>query len=206
MCGDGTPNGYGVFIGEEGKDDFSDWYYMGYHEGMDSRDYQLRLYRGNATTGMQKMDNKNGKEGYYKFNFADDVILANVFNSDSGWTIKVYEDGVYSGTMTKITPKSINVNDLVGDGSFQKPYQIKSGTVADYDMWVAGWHLGSLDRYNVNDKEPSNGTWCRIYHMYQYKLKNKNAQVEVRATDRFGRTYKSSTFIDYRNNNMAKKP
>ena len=63
MCGDGTPNGYGVFIGD--GNNFSDWYYMGYHDGMDSRDYQLRLYRGDAITGMQKMDNKNGKEGYY---------------------------------------------------------------------------------------------------------------------------------------------
>jgi hypothetical protein len=152
------------------------------------------------------LDNKNGKEGYYKFNFADDVILANVFNSDSEWTLEVYEDGKKTGTMTQITPKSIDVDALVGDGSFKSPYQIKSGTVADYDMFVAGWHLGALDRYSVEEKEAKNGTWNRTYHLYQYKLKNKNAKVEVQAKDRFGRIYKSSTFVDYRNNDMIKKP
>ncbi len=204
LCGDGTPNGYGVFIGEGNR--FSDWYYMGYHDGMDSREYQLRLYRGNAITGAAKEDNKNGKEGYYKFNFADDVILANVFNSDSQWEIKVYEDGKYSGKMEKITPKKVSVNNLIGDGSFNTPYQIMSGTVADYDMWLVGWHLGKLDRYDTKDKTASNGTWNQVHHMYQYKLKNKNAKVEVHATDRFGRTYKTSTFVDYRDNDLIKKP
>lgn len=204
LCGDGTPNGYGVFVGEGAK--FAEWYYMGYSKGMDSRNYQMRLYRGNAITGAAIVDNKNGQEGYYSFNFADNVILANVFNADSKWVIDVYENGEYSGRMTKITTKSVSFKTLVGSYTMSDPRQIKDGTVADYDMWTAGFHLGVLDRYSTSDKSPSNGSWNPSTHMYRYTLKNKDSKVKVVATDRFGYRYESEEFVDYRNNNLAQKP
>jgi hypothetical protein len=203
VCGDGTPNGYGVFMCE--GTGFSEWYYMGYNEGMNDRNYQMRLYRGNAITGAKIDDNKNGVEGYYSFNFGDDVILANVFNADSKWTIKLYEDGVYSGTMKKITDTSASyTKELVGSYTFEDPRRIKSGVEAANDMWVVGFHMGVLDR--CSDGSPSNGSWTSNTHMYKYKLKNKNTKVEVIATDRFGNEYKSDKFVDYRDNDLARKP
>lgn len=220
VCGDGTPNGYGVFIGE--GTGFSEWYYMGYNEGMNSRDYQLRLYRGNAITGAKIVDNKNGTEGYYQFNFGEDVILANVFNADSKWKIEVYEDGELSGTMKKISTTSANYkNDLVGNYTFDNPRRIKSGKEAANDMWVVGFHMGVLDRFTkskqkdedaegdeevVSGGSPSNGSWTANTHMYKYTLKNKNAKVKVVAIDRFGNRYESEKFVDYRDNDLAKKP
>lgn len=219
LCGCGAPNGYGVFIG--GDQGLTDWYYMGYSKEMNSRDYQLRLYRGNAITGAKKDDNKNGTEGYYQFNYDDDVILANVFNADSQWTLEVYEDGEKTGTMKKLTKNSPSFKSITGKGTWDEPYKTKSGTKSTIDMWVVGFHMGVLDRYtkdksNDEDAEgdeevipggsPSNGSWTINDHMYSYTLKNKNAKVKVVATDRFGRKYESDKFIDYRNNNLAKKP
>lgn len=205
VCGDGTPNGFSVFIGQ--GTGFSEWYYMGYNEGMNTRDYQMRLYRGNAITGAKINDNKNGVEGYYSFNFGEDVVLANVFNADSKWKISVYEDGEYSGDMKKISDTSASyTKETVGSYTFEDPRRIKDGVVAANDMWVVGYHMGVLDRYSLTNKEPSNGSWSGNTHMYQYKLKNKNAKVKVVAIDRFGNRYESDKFIDYRDNKMAANP
>lgn len=205
VCGCGTPNGYGVFIGENGT--FTDWYYMGYNEGMNSRDYQMRLYRGNAITGAEKGDNKNGKQGYYAFNYADDVILANVFNADSAWRIEVYEDEIFSGEMEllPITTPSFS-KELVGDGSMDDPYRVNEEIESSVDMWVAGFHLGVLDRYDKKNKKLKNGSWTSNSHMYKYQLSNPEAKVKVIAIDRFGRKYESDKFVDYKDNSLAAKP
>ncbi len=205
VCGDGTPNGYGVFMCEGSG--FSEWYYMGYNEGMDQRDYQMRLYRGDAITGAAKDDNKNGTEGYYSFNFGEDVILANVFNADSKWKIEVYEDGEYSGDMKLISDTSATYkSQMVGSYTFEDPRRIKDGVVAANDMWVVGIHMGILDRYSTSDKSPSNGSWTGNTHMYRYQLKKADAKVKVIAIDRFGNRYESDKFVDYRDNKMGQKP
>ena len=201
VCGDGTPNGYGVFVGEGNT--FSDWYYMGYNEGMNTRDYQLRLYRGNAITGAARQStakDPNGT-GYYSFNFADNVILANVFNADDNWKVEVYEDGVKTGNMKRITNSSTSFDKLVGNYTMDDPRQIKDGTTAPYDMWTVGIQVGELNRVG------SNGSWVYCYHLYQYTLKNADAQkIEVVAIDPFGNQYKSDKFVDYRDNSIGKKP
>ena len=43
--GDGCPNGYGVYDIEGAT--ITNSYYKGVNTGMDDRDYQIRLYRGN---------------------------------------------------------------------------------------------------------------------------------------------------------------
>lgn len=223
VCGDGTPNGYGVFVSE--NEGFTNWYYMGYNKGMNSRDYQMRLYRGNAITGAKKDDNKNGTEGYYAFNFGDDVILANVFNADSKWKVEVYEDGVKTGNMKLISKSSATYkSQLVGNYTFENPRRIKDGVEAGNDMWVVGFHMGVLDRYTKDKSEdedaeggededtttggkPSNGSWTSNTHMYKYTLKNKDAEhIEVVVTDRFGTQYRTDKFTDYRDNDLARKP
>ena len=201
VCGDGTPNGWGVFVGEGNT--FTDWYYMGYHEGMNTRNDQMRLYRGSAITGAERQPsakNPNGT-GYYSFNFNDNVILANVFNADKNWTIEVYEDGVKTGNMKQITNNSTSFDKLVGSYTMEDPRQIKDGTISPYDMWVVGIHVGELNRVG------SNGSWVYCHHLYQYTLENPNAKnIEVVAIDPFGNRYSSNKFIDYRNNAMGKKP
>ena len=90
---DGTPVGYQVLISDEVT--FSDWYYMGFTKGMNTRSHQMRLYRGDAITGGKKSGSDTyGVKGYYKFNFESDILLANVYNADSNWKVEVYEDGV----------------------------------------------------------------------------------------------------------------
>ena len=201
VCGDGTPNGWGVFVGEGNT--FSDWYYMGYHEGMNTRNDQMRLYRGNAITGAERQSsakNPNGT-GYYSFNFNDNVILANVFNADDNWVVEVYEDGVKTGNMKRITNGSTSYDKLVGGYTMDDPRQIKDGTIAPYDMWIVGIHVGELNRVG------SNGSWVYCYHLYQYTLKDPDAKnIEVVAIDPFGNRYSSNKFIDYRDNKMGKKP
>ena len=182
MCGDGAPCGYGVFVGE-GKE-LADWYHIGYHEGMDSRSHQMRLYRGNAITGAAKPEgDTSATKGYYAFDFSEDTLLANIYFADSKWTIKVYEDGVYSGNMTKVPfVRRPTIANFSGDGSYEFPYRPNIAT--SNDTYVTGLMLGIIG-YN----DDSNGARDECYHMYQYKLKNKDADIKVEAIDRFGNIY-----------------
>lgn len=183
IAGDGTPNGYQVFIGEGNT--FTDWYYMGYSNGMNTKSVQMRLYRGNTPYGNDVTGSDTyGVKGYYGFNFADNVLLANVWNADSKWTIKVYEDGVYTGNMTKITYGNPGLSTLVGDGSFSNPRRPADGVVSSHDYYVSGLLLGTLGR-----NPSSAGSYSGCYHLYRYTLKNKNASIKVVATDRFGNEY-----------------
>ena len=200
IAGDGTPNGFNVFIGEGST--FTDWYYMGYSKGMNTRDHQMRLYRGNAVTGAAiSGTNTYTNKGYYAFNFADDILLANVYNADPSWKIKVYEDGVYSGDMTKLADSNVKYSALVGTFTKDDPRRAADGTVTSHDMYVAGLFLGYLGR-----NPESAGSWSMCYHMYQYKLKNKNASIKVVATDRFGNQYTETVITEGTDISLTKKP
>lgn len=191
MCEDGCPIGYNVFIGEGAT--FSDWYFMSFNKGTDTRPQQMRLYRGNAITGAKApsapgtTDNKSGVKGYYAFNFADDVLLANVYNADTNWVVKVYEDGVYSGDMTVLPAKGLAFSSLIGDGSDASPFRFADGVESGHDLYTAGLLLGIQSRYS--NGEPAANCWQGNTHLYKYVLKNKNAQIRVVAIDRFGNEY-----------------
>ena len=183
IAGDGTPNGYQVFIGEGNT--FSEWYYMGYSKGMNTKSHQMRLYRGNQANGTAKSGTDTyGVKGFYGFNFSDDVLLANVYNADSKWTIKVYENGVHTGNMTKIKYSQPGLSALIGDGTLENPKRAADGVVTSHDFYVTGLLLGTLGR-----NPSSAGSFNNCYHLYQYKLKNKSATIKVVATDRFGNEY-----------------
>ena len=205
MCGDGSPCGYGVFMADGTT--FSDWYHIGYDKTSRNRSHQMRLYRGNAVTGAAVSGTDTSKtKGYYQFNFDEDILLANVYMADDKWSIKVYEDGVYSGDMVNIsvkngqladvehfrrpkiyrnessTPTTDGVGYMYGDGSFANPY--KSSVVTAGDIYFSGYTNG-VRGYG----DWSIGTNAQCYHMYMYKLKNKDAAIKVEATDRFGNVY-----------------
>ena len=178
ICGDGTPNGYGVFIGEGNT--FTNWYYMGYHEGMNKPENQLRLHRGNAITGAKRQPNAKDPNGtgYYSYNFADDVILANVYNADSKWVIKVYEDGIHTGNMEKV---AINMSGtIVGDYTYANPRRADEGVEICVDWYTAAFY------YNYYE---GRSAWSECYHLYKYQLKNKDAQIRVEATDGYGNVF-----------------
>ena len=172
--GDGTPNGYGVYDIEGNK--ITNWYYQGVNNGMNDRDYQIRLYRGNHRGG--------GVYEYFAQQHGDGVLLANVFNADDSWSIKVYENGVYSGTMTKIPYKKETPTKGTGIDNPTKP-----STASSQDWWAAGYLVGVKKR-----SRSSYFTSC--FHLYKYTLKDKNASVRVEATDRFGRTYSQTKIMD----------
>ncbi len=204
ISGDGTPNGYNVFVGEGNT--FSDWYYMGYNKGINARSHQMRLYRGNAVTGGEiSGTNTYGVKGYYGFNFADNVLLANVYNADSKWKIEVYEDGVYSGQMTKVAESQPSFSALTGDYTLTSPRRAKSGVVASTDFYATGLHIGVLGRVS-SATEPSNGAYNICWHMFQYKLKNKDAKIKVVATDRFGNKYTETVITEGTDYTLVKKP
>lgn len=191
MGEDGTPNGYNVFVGEGAT--FSDWYRMAYNKRLDSRAQQMRLYRGDAVTGAEMpsapgtTDNPEGVKGFYKFNFAENVLLANVYNADSKWSIKVYEDGEYSGDMTLLPSSNYSMSTLIGDGSAASPFRFADDVVTGQDLYTAGLLMGIQSRYK--NGAPLGNCWSNNYHMYKYELKNKDAAIKVVATDRFGNEY-----------------
>jgi hypothetical protein len=122
------------------------------------------------------------------------VLLANVFNADSSWKIKVYEDGVYSGDMTLIPYKKETPTEGTGIDNPTKP-SVKSSQ----DWWAIGYLVGVKNRSRSN-------YFTSCFHLYKYTLKNKNASIRVEATDRFGRTYTQTQIIgDYDYSLMDKR-
>ena len=195
MCEDGCPIGYNVFVGEGAT--FSDWYFMSFNKGTDTRPQQIRLYRGNAVTGIEKsLSNKpeSSVTGYYKFNFNENTILANVYNADAKWVVKVYEDGVYSGDMTKLPATSLAFSTLIGDGSAASPFRFADGVESGHDLYTAGLLLGIQSRYS--NGEPAANCWQGNTHLYKYELKNKNAKIKVVAIDRFGNEYTETVITE----------
>ncbi len=79
VCGDGTPNGFGVF---EVDGDHISWYYKatGYE-----KQHQIRLYQPGA--------DKERAE----------AVIANIWNHDWQWTVEWFEDGKAQGAMTPYT-------------------------------------------------------------------------------------------------------
>lgn len=185
--GDGVPNGYGVY--HFSGNTIKDWYYKGYAKGMDKREQQMRLYRGNAITGAAiSGSNKEGTKGFYQFGYDEDILLANVFNSDTQWKIEVYEDGEYSGDMTSLAAYhwDVTYDQLIGSYTYNDPKRPPVGAECGRDFWAVGVLCGYL---GAN----SGGLYYKhCFQMWKYKLKNKDARIEVRATDRKGNVYTES--------------
>ena len=217
ICSDGVPNGYQVFIGgndENGGGKFVDWYFMGYYEGTNSRNNQMRLYRGDAITGAPAPENNEenpyGIKGYYRFNFGENVILANVYNADSKWVMKVYEDDEYTGNMEKVTYNSPSFSTVIGDSTFENPRHYPDGVDTSHDMYVAGLYTGILGRYDTSSNTPP--WWGKCRHFYKYTLTNpknrtniKDIEIKVVAIDRFGNEYTETKITEGTDYSLTKK-
>jgi hypothetical protein len=92
--------------------------------------------------------------------------------------VKVYENGVYTGNMTKIS----NIKQSPSAGSPTKP-----STKSSQDWWAIGYRIGVVGRGYTGGGRAN--YLSNAFTMYKYTLKDKSATIRVEATDRFGRTY-----------------
>ena len=58
------------------------------------------------------------------------------------------------------------------------------------DAWAVGYHVGVTGRGATNYEKKN------VKHLLHFTLKNPQAQVEIRATDRFGNVYSQKEFTD----------
>ena len=166
--GDGCPNGYTVhyFNGTDIKDS----YFIGVNEGMNTRDYQMRIYKGNMRTG--------GKYAYFQLPHAENKYMINVFNGDEKWTVKVYENGVYAGKAS-LKPASKYTFSSVKAGQTYTP-----STASSQDWWSIGYHIGVCQRGTS-----STSYYTANYHMWEWTATDSNVKISVEAQDPYGNVY-----------------
>ncbi|MBQ7856903.1 MAG: calcineurin-like phosphoesterase C-terminal domain-containing protein [Alistipes sp.] len=176
---DGSPNGYGVYEIEGNK--MVDWYYKGVNSGMNDRNYQMRVYRGNLRCG--------GQYDYVQLQHGANVILANIFNSDKNWNVQIYEDGVLAGNMELMDSNASGPCKYSPDENNPGKPSVKSSL----DWWLVAYHTGVLGMGDPKDNSKHEGNYKECTHMYKWTLKNPNAKsIKVKATDSFGNVYECS--------------
>ncbi len=183
LSSDGCPNGYTVY--EFNGGDIADSYYIGVNKGMNTRDYQMRIYRGGLKYG--------GKYIYFQSPHSSAEIFINVFNADPYWTVKVYEDDVFSGDAV-LMPE---VTEYRSDSMYST---VTTGADSSQDWWTSGFYLGVLGLgFSGNNLNPYSWFMDTCHHMYKYTLKNPSASVKVVATDTYGNSYTSTDVMEQDN-------
>ena len=173
--GDGVPNGYTVYHIKGTS--FIDEFFMGVNSQMNTRNNQIRVYRGNLTNG-----------GYYakfKWPHESSKLLINVFNGDSRWKVKVYENGVLSGPGNPMSYSRQTFGSITTGTTY---------TVDEYssnDWWAVGYLIGVVGRGLANTSY-----YTSNFHMYTYNIKNPDATIRVEAVDGYGNTYSCTEIIN----------
>ena len=178
---DGAPNGYHVY--EFSGKQIADSYFIGVNDQMNTRDYQMRIYRGGVMYG--------GSYIYFQNPHPSDVLLINVFNSDENWTVEVYEDDVLAGEATLMPENKETYSSAMYS-------TVTYGLQSSQDWWAQAYHLGVLGKGFKNGKlNPSDSDYMdHCYHMYKYTMKNSSASVKVVATDTYGNQYTCTEVVD----------
>lgn len=172
--GDGCPNGYTVY--KFRGTSIADEYFIGQNDQMNTRDYQMRVYRGNLKTG--------GAYAYFQWPFTSDKLMINVFNGDSRWTVQVYENGSLSGNATLMANSKHSYSSVQAGETYTVP------TTSNQDWWAIGYHIGVRARGRT-----STSYYTNMFHMYTYTLKDPNASVKIVATDGYGNKYECTDII-----------
>ena len=193
IAGDGTPAGYKIYH-FDGANITSD-FYVSYNEGENGINHQMRLYWGNAKMGAPiSGDNPNGTKGFYAFNVVDEggnkVLLANIYNAMIDSSIKVYENGVYAGTMKWANYANPKFAALVGDGTFENPKRAADGVETAHDFYATGYMLGYLGL-----ESDTSGAWTTCFHMFKHTLKDNDATVMVEVTDTYGNVFTETVVL-----------
>ena len=178
---DGAPNGYHVY--EFSGKQIVDSYFIGVNNHMNTRDYQMRIYRGGVKYG--------GSYIYFQNPHPSDVLLINVFNSDANWKVEVYENDVLAGEASLMPEKKETYSDAMYS-------TVTYGLQSSQDWWAQAYHLGVLGKGFKNGAlQSSNGDYMdHCYHMYKYTMKNPSASVKVVATDTFGHSYTCTEVVE----------
>lgn len=108
VCGDGTPNGYGVY---EVKGSEVSWYYKSTGK---PKDYQVNLFK------------KGALKEYH------DEIVVNVWNYDSRWKVEWLEDGVEKGLMEQRVAFDPLAVELYAGPELPKKHKFVEPTLADH--------------------------------------------------------------------------
>lgn len=173
---DGLPMGVTMYTFR--GDRIVDERFQGIVENMDSKDYQMRIYRGGLKYG--------GKYAYFQTSTGSDQIVINVFNADRRWgKVEVYENGKLSGEALPLTGKKMYWNDA--NPLVATTYTIPADN--NQDWWSIGYEKGVL-HMNL-DTYPH----CTD-HMFIYTLKDPSAKVNVVATDPYGNKFSCSDIIE----------
>lgn len=166
--GDGCPNGYTIHYFKD--TDITDAYFIGVNEGMNTRDYQMRLYKANLRTG--------GKYAYFQQSHGENEYLINIFNGDEKWKIKVYENGVYAGQPTWIPTSKYTLTA----GKNGQTHTIPS--TSSQDWWAIGYHIGYCNRGASGSSYQTNN-----FHMWKWTAIDPTAKIKVEAEDPYGNVY-----------------
>ena len=176
---DGCPNGYSVYEFNGGN--IVDSYFTGINTGMNTREYQMRIYRGGLKYG--------GKYIYFQSPHSSDKLFINVFNADSNWKVEVYENGVKAGE-AQLMPEKMETH------TEPKYSTVVFGENSSQDWWAAAYPVGVLGQGFDGDNLKAYGDFQdSCYHMYKYTMKNPSATVKVVATDSFGNRYECTDVI-----------
>lgn len=172
--GDGCPAGYHIY--KFGTANIKDDYFVGFNEGMNMRDYQIRVYKGDLKTG--------GSYAYFQWPHTSSTLLINVFNGDSRWKVEVYEDGVLKGNASMMGNSKKTFSSVTKGETYDIP------TGSNQDWWAIGLHIGYIGRGTT-----STSYYTNMFHMWKYTLSNPSARIKVVATDPYGTKYECSDVI-----------
>ena len=145
----------------------------------------MRIYRGGLKYG--------GSYIYFQSPHSSADIFINVFNADPYWTVKVYEDDVFSGN-AELMPE---VTEYRSDSMYST---VTTGADSSQDWWTSGFYIGVLGLgFSGNNLNPYSWFMDTCHHMYKYTLKNPSASVKVVATDTYGNSYICTDIIEQDN-------
>ena len=102
--------------------------------------------------------------------------------------------------MTLLPSKQPALASLIGNYTYDDPRRAADGVETGHDFWVTGYLVGALAGTT------SNGGYSECFHMYKYKLKNKNASIKVVAKDPWGNTYEETVITEGSDFTAAEKP
>ncbi|MCQ2155929.1 MAG: calcineurin-like phosphoesterase family protein [Bacteroidales bacterium] len=171
--GDGVPAGYTLY--RFSGNTIRDSWFLGYNEGMNTRDGQMRIYRGGLEYG--------GPHALFRHPTLSRQILINVFNGDETWTVKAIENGVEKRAVHMGNVKQ--TFSPLSDGAV-----CDVSTSSSQDWWAIGYHIGVLGLGMDNTSY-----YPEMHHMWKATLGSDTSELRVEVEDPYGNVYSSSDVI-----------
>lgn len=132
ICADGTPNGYGVY--EIQGNTMKSWLYKATQY---PADFQIRAYDASKEFGpANKYTYIFGAPSNLNLN-GEGWIVANIWNSDNRWTVKLYQDGTDLGAMTRVTSRDYWA-------LYHHLEELGKGKGSDFDKSADHFYIGRL--------------------------------------------------------------